>query len=153
MVRLEIGVMLLVALVGLGMSSLADEGSYGCEVLAGTEMQAPSIGVLGVSATSPAGGIGECHIHTLEERSQLTEVNAPDGCEIYVDTDDDDFVENTAVVTEVYESGTSFIAFCDAGVALVENEISVAPPPPPPEEDATSSNATSKPSSNTTSES
>jgi hypothetical protein len=113
-------------LAGLAAPVAANETSHACTVLVGTQLSGASGEPVGVSATSPAGGLGECKLHTLQGASTLTGVDAADGCGIFVDADEDAFVERPAEEGQDYEEGTAFIAFCEAGVTMAENEISLA---------------------------
>jgi hypothetical protein len=120
-----IGGLLLVGLVGLVAPAAADQGTFGCTVLAGTEGGAPAGGPIGVSSTGTGPGMGECEMHTLEKRSRTTQIDVPDGCQIHADTDVDLFVEERVGENKVYTSGTSMIAFCEAGIVMADNRVSL----------------------------
>lgn len=123
----------IVAAVVLGLAGLAapagaDAGSYDCTVLVGTELDPTPGDPFGVSSTSPAGGVGECQLHTLDESSKVTDVDAADGCDIYVEqTDDGDaFVDGAVQEGQPYFAGDSFVAFCEAGTTMADNGLTFA---------------------------
>lgn len=117
--------LVVVGLTGLAAPAAADTGTYDCTVLAGTEIDSPEGSPIGLSVTSPGGGLGECELHTLDERSKITGVTVPDGCQVHADIDQDLIVEKTVGEEEVYQAGTSLIAFCDAGVVMADNGVSL----------------------------
>lgn len=121
-----VGCLALVGLLGLAGPAAADAGSYGCTVLVGTQLASPE-GPIAVSASSPAGGVGECELHTLEERSRITSLDAEEGCHVHADTDSDLFVDEPVTAGEVYDPGDAFIAFCEAGVVMADNAVALEP--------------------------
>lgn len=125
--RAAIALLTVTAMAGLAGSAAAGGHAHTCTVLAGTMVTAPSGDVVVVSASSPAGGVGECELHTLEERSTLTGIDTAEGCGVYADVDEDAFVEQDAQADDVYEAGTALLAFCEVGVTMAENEVVLGP--------------------------
>lgn len=121
-VRLALGIVLVTALIGVAAPAAADAGTYSCTILVGTRAGGSS----GVSATTPAGGAGECHLHELDSRSTLVSTDTPDGCQVFFDADEDGFAEDPAQEGAVYDAGTSFSAFCQVGTALADTSITLA---------------------------
>lgn len=120
--------MLVAGIVGFGAPAVADTGTYTCTVLVGTEVPLPTGGSVAASATSSLstdGGVGECELHTIQERSRITAIQTGEDCQLYADTDPDAFVETSVVEGEVYYPGTSLIAFCEVGSFAAENEVSM----------------------------
>lgn len=113
-------ILIATALLGLAAPVAADQGSYTCTVLVGTEVTMSSSGPTGASASN---GAGECKLHTLQDRSEVLDVDAPQGCGIFADVDDDAFVERAVERDDTYEAGTSFVAFCELGVTMADNEV------------------------------
>jgi hypothetical protein len=125
--RVAIGLMTVVGLMGLAGPVAAETEEHACVVVAGTHASEPAQNRASASGTSPAGGLGECEIHTLGETAVLTEASSPDGCEVYVDLDRDTFVDERAEDGQVYRSGDSFVAFCETGETMAENAIVLDP--------------------------
>lgn len=119
--------MTVIALAGLAAPVVAEQESHVCTVLVGTQIFAPSGEFVVVSTSSPAGGVGECELHTLEQRSTVSGIDTPEGCGVYADVDEDAFVEHRAQEDDVYEAGTSLLAFCEVGVTMADNEILLGP--------------------------
>lgn len=125
--RAAIALLTVTAMAGLASPAAAGEDAHVCTVLVGTKVTGPSGEFVVASASSPAGGVGECELHTLDERSTLTGIDTPNECAVYADVDEDAFVEHRAQTDDVYEPGTALVAFCEVGVTMAENEVVLGP--------------------------
>lgn len=125
--RAAIALATVVGLAGLGgPAAAATEEQAHCTVLVGTHADLGFEEPVRASATSPAGGIGECELTTLDEDATITEESSAEGCQVYADTDRDAFVETAADEGESYEAGTALVAFCQAGVTMADNAVTLS---------------------------
>lgn len=123
--KTAVGIAVVLAFSGLAGPVAADAGTYRCTVLAGTHIST-SDEFVRASATSPAGGAGECELATLQSPSSVDSIDAFEGCQVFADTDEDAFVEEAVDTSAVYDAGTSLLAFCEVGVMMAENAITLS---------------------------
>jgi hypothetical protein len=103
----------------------ADERTYTCTALAGAQVQAPNGEAYGVVVTLDERGVGGCNLRVLDSPSHLRAKDAGDRCEITVDINGDQTVDEVAKVGKLYPRGAVFDAFCYVGALVAENSITL----------------------------
>lgn len=115
----------LVTVAFAGLPAAADDVSEECTVDVGTGV--PGVGTVGASG-SPVGNLGSCEVVTLDRTLVVTSVDPADGCSISYDATGDGLSNTEPEVGQTYEAGTTFHAFCDAGVVDGVNSLTLHEP-------------------------